>query len=387
MQSEEKMSPPRIPVRTLPIIQFAGQAAREESASQINEKAAAKATEPDAIRGPVKQGSAKSRTRSPYKELGRRLDLTGMPSLKVLGMSSQLGKVNAPQDPGGLTADPKKGNSLADRAALERIKSGGVLSETGLAIVENPRFQDPGQCHINALQLVHAHSSSEVVSHSLELISHLNQRSKTEGEPQRTLLGQVTAAFQVLMHLKVSATGRPSHGFENAEKLQPIDTLEAMAAFVKDRGALVAQGSGRAVTAADSDLRKPLPAMYAIQIGQPVLRESDGSVNKNHSVVVLAVATQSDPVPGLELGQCLVFDQDPNRACIVQALERAGLSQTPPYQLTPAQIKEAGVDYLMTRVVSFDDLSQITGTGNLGVFPLGGLVGGRFFVSVKTDPP
>ncbi len=377
------MNPSRIPGRTFSTFRLAVSVTREKSAANLRENPALKAVQAGVAPELGEPGVAKPFTRPPCQSRRRRLNLTCAVPLRRFSTGAQPVKTEVQPDLGA-TIDPKKGNSLTDRAALERVKCSGNLSAIGLALVENPRLQDPGQCHINALQRVYAHAPSEVVSHSLDFIEHLDQKSKTGGEAQRAVLGAAVAAFQVLMHLKVSATGRPPHGFDNAESQGLIDTPEAMAAFVEDRGALVVQGTGKAVTASDSGLRKPLPTTYAMEVGEPVLREPDGSVNSNHSVVVLAVATQSDPVPGLEAGQCLVFDQDPHRACIQQALERAGLSQTNPHALTPGQIKEAGVDHLMTRVVSFDDLSQTKGTGNVGFLPIGGLIGGRFFVPQKT---
>ncbi len=278
------------------------------------------------------------------------------------------------------TSDPKKGHGLVDRAVLDNIKRDGKISKLSLSIVDQPRFQSPGQCHINALQNVYLHASGEVISQSLGFIEGLAQRGQLQGGFQGAALGKMAELLQLLMHFKVSITGRPPQGFENAECGRKIDTPEAMAALLDSRLAFVVQGAGRAVTALDSDLRKPIVPQYAIEVSQPVIRESDGSVNSNHSILVLAVSTRSNPVPELLPNQCLIFDQDPNRDCIRQALDRYGWSQTPPHELTSDQIKEAGVDYLMTRVVSFDDLSQTRGTGGVGFLPIGGLVGGRFFV-------
>lgn len=299
------------------------------------------------------------------------------------GLSTARQVTRSEEQPPGLILDPKRGGSLTDRAALEQVKGSGILSQIGWALVDNPRLQDPGQCHINALQNVHEHAAGRVESASLDLIQQLGQQSQASDGARRAVLGKMASLLQLLMHFKVSVTGRPPQGFENAESQKLIDTPQAMAAMIKARQALVVQGSGKAVTASDSDLRKPLPPECAIEMGQPTVAAPDGSVNSNHSIVVLAVATPWSPVPGLAPGQCLVFDQDPHRVCIRHALEKAGWSQTPPHELTPPQIKEAGVDFLMTRVVSFDDLCQTHGTGNAGILPMGGLIGGRFFVPLR----
>ncbi len=324
----------------------------------------------------------RSSTQSPW----RRLNLTGPWAARALGTTNaDLLQVGV-QKKQASVIDLTRGGSLTDRAALERMKHSGKLSAIGCALVAQPRFQNPGQCHINALQNVHLHACGDVVSHPLEFIRRLGQEGRTRAGAQSSVLGSMAALLQLLMHLNVSVTGRAPHGFENAESQKLIDTPEAMAALIRDRSVLVVQGSGRAVTAPDSELRKPLPPAHAIEIGQPVTRESDGSVNSSHSIVVLAVATGSDPVPGLAPGQCLVFDQDPHRVCIREALCQGGLSQTRPDELTPDQIKDAGVDHLMTRVVSFHDLCQTLGTGGSGVVPVGGLIGGRFFVPLAVSP-
>lgn len=317
---------------------------------------------------------------SEHQFRGRRPDGTGAAVRRQFGTARFFQSSALALTQESSKSDSQRDHFLIDKAALDQIKRGGQISKIGLGILESPRFQSPGRCHVNALQNVHRHAADQMVSQDLSLIERLTQRSHLTPGIEGAALCQLAALLELGVHFKASITGRPPQGFENAEGERKIDTPEAMAALLASRWVVVVQGSGRAVTAPDSDLRKPIASQYAIEVNQPVVRESDGSVNSHHSITVIAVSTQSNPVPSLLPTQCLVFDQDPNRECIRQALSQSRWRQIPPHELTTDQIKEAGVDHLMTRVVSFDDLSQTIGTGGVGLLPVGGLIGGRFFV-------